>query len=87
MKKILLGCALALFTITTFAATISIDTSHAAIQTSQSDQITEFNEQVYYVLLSSDSTAEDLNNNLLLKNIKMEKSPLPLKPVETVSLE
>jgi len=81
MKKILLGCAITMFTSMAFAAVVSTDTSRVAMEKAQSDQITEFNEQVYYVLLDSKTTAEELSDNMYLKNIKLEKRPLPMKPV------
>ena len=82
MNKLLLGCAIAMFTATSFAANFNSNTETTrTIYTAQSEQTKTDNDEQRYYILTGAVTAQDLASNILFKNIKMDKRPVPMQPV------
>ena len=82
MNKILLGCAIVMFTATSFAANFNTNTEATqAVRTVQQDRSTVDNDDRNYYILTGAVTAQDLASNILFKNIKMDKRPVPMQPV------
>ena len=80
MKKLLIGCAITMFAMPVFANPLITDAVQT-IRTAQADhQRTQDNERRYYIL-SSVASYQALHGNVFFKNIKMDKSPVPMRPV------
>jgi len=82
MKKILLFCATTVLTVSAFANNIGVKTEiDSTVRASRADQVKTDNDERRYYILTGAVTAQDLSNNVLFKNIKMDKRPEPMKPV------
>jgi len=80
MKKVLLGCLIAAFALPTFANSFRTDITEAVRAVQVDQQRVENDEKRYYILTSA-ATYEALQGNELFRNIKMDKSPVPMRPV------